>query len=220
MSAVRRCRTCGHRHERPNQPGIPTCSSHRKGTDPKAPCLAHPERGARACSKHGGATKRSKAAALRARNEEDARNAAHRHAVDRRLDPADALLEEIARTAGLVDWLRTRVEDLDPEAIITGRLSTKVTSDPDGGTTQTTTDGPGIHLWWRLYGQERDRLRAIAVDAIRAGIAERQVRLAESQGELVGRLLRQVLDDLDLTREQRSRAHETIRNGLHLIRTA
>lgn len=49
-----------------------------------------------------------------------------------------------------------------------------------------------------LEAQERDRCAGFAVKAIAAGLAERQVRIAEQQGVLIADLIRRVLDDPDL----------------------
>lgn len=56
----------------------------------------------------------------------------------------------------------------------------------------------------QLEAQERDRCAKFAKTALDAGIAERQVRLAERQGELIAAVLRAVLSDpeLGLTEQQ------------------
>lgn len=56
----------------------------------------------------------------------------------------------------------------------------------------------GIRGLVRLEAEERDRCATMAVKAIAAGLAERQVRLAEQQGALVAELIRGTLTDLGL----------------------
>jgi len=49
-----------------------------------------------------------------------------------------------------------------------------------------------------LEAQERDRCAGFAAKAVAAGLAERQVRLAERQGALIATLIRSLLDDPEL----------------------
>jgi hypothetical protein len=58
--------------------------------------------------------------------------------------------------------------------------------------------GEAIRGLVQLEAQERDRCANFAVKGIAAGLAERQVRLAERQGALVADVLRAVLADLGL----------------------
>jgi hypothetical protein len=53
-----------------------------------------------------------------------------------------------------------------------------------------------------VYGQERDRLVRIAKTTLDAGVEERRVQLAESQGALVAGAIRRILVRLNLTAEQ------------------
>jgi hypothetical protein len=54
----------------------------------------------------------------------------------------------------------------------------------------------GIRGLVRLEADERDRCAGMAAKAIAAGLAERQVRLAEQQGQLVAEVIRAMLTDL------------------------
>ena len=54
----------------------------------------------------------------------------------------------------------------------------------------------GIRGLVRLEAEERDRCAVMATKAIAAGLAERQVRLAEQQGQLVAEAIRAMLTDL------------------------
>jgi hypothetical protein len=58
----------------------------------------------------------------------------------------------------------------------------------------------------QLEAQERDRCVRYAKTAHDMGIAEREVRLAESQGQLLASVVRNILGDLQLTEEQQERA--------------
>lgn len=73
-----------------------------------------------------------------------------------------------------------------------------------------------------LESQERDRCARFAKLALDAGIAERQVRLAEAQGVLIANVLRAVFADaeLDLTEAQRSAVVGVARRHLLSLTTS
>lgn len=79
--------------------------------------------------------------------------------------------------------------------------------------------GEAIRALVTLYNQERDRCASFAKTAVAAGLAERQVRLAEKQGALIADVLRAVLGDasLGLSAEQRAAAPAAIRRHLALV---
>lgn len=77
--------------------------------------------------------------------------------------------------------------------------------------------GEAIRGLAQLEAQERDRCATFAAKAIAAGLAERTVRLAERQGEMIASVLMAVFDDLDLTDEQRDGAPDVIRRHLTLL---
>lgn len=66
----------------------------------------------------------------------------------------------------------------------------------------------------QLEADERDRLANFSAKAIAAGLAERQVRLAERQGALISEVLTKGIDLVGLTPEQRRLAPEAIRQAL------
>lgn len=109
-------------------------------------------------------------------------------AVDSIGDPAAA--ELAART------------DLD-RIFLTGGIAALI------GHTYTATQAGGIYATGEairglalIEAQERDRLANFCAKAITAGLAERQVRLAERMGEQIAAVMRMVLSGLGLTPEQ------------------
>jgi len=58
---------------------------------------------------------------------------------------------------------------------------------------------------------KRERCANFATKAVAAGLAERQVRLAERQGEVIAQVVKGILDDLKLSREQQQMAPEVVR---------
>lgn len=143
------------------------------------------------CRLHGGATRSHRRAAGLAA----ARAAVAVYGLPVDADPRDALLAEVHRTAGHVAWLGARVAALTPAQLV-GRHDQ---GDEDPG-------GPGPSPWLVLYQRERRHLREVCRDALAAGVAERQVQLAEATGARLAEVIRAILADLDLTPEQADQA--------------
>jgi hypothetical protein len=68
-----------------------------------------------------------------------------------------------------------------------------------------------------LEAKERDRCAGMAAKAVAAGLAKRQVELAERQGALIAQLLTAVFDELDLTDAQREAAPDVLDRHLRLV---
>lgn len=117
-------------------------------------------------------------------------------------DPAEILLQEIRRTAGHIEWLRTQIEYSDPESFVRSlwlvRRQSGYINPQEIDLTKFSMAGA---LWVDLYLQERRHLAAICRTALAAGIEERRVRLAERQAESLGRAVRGMLYDLGVDPE-------------------
>ncbi|WP_169165117.1 hypothetical protein [Cellulomonas taurus] len=97
------------------------------------------------------------------------------------------------------------------------------------GTTKVVDRGSGEHqgvdetesaspsIWYDLYAKERAHLVVVCREAIKAGVEERRVRLAEQQGELVAGAIRAILADLGLTPEQQAKVSEVVPRHLRLL---
>lgn len=184
MARVRQARQCrGHRSD---------------GT----PCGAWAITGATVCAAHGGRAKQvARKAAVRA-------ELASWGLSDATEDPGEVLLRLVtqsARRAAFYGELLERqyaaadrgerdVSDLPAgvAALIGFRYSSA------GAEGQVFEVEEAIRGLVQLEGQERDRCARFAKLALDAGIAERQVRLAERQGELIAEVLRAVLADPEL----------------------
>lgn len=130
---------------------------------------------------HGGAAPQSLAAAARRQQEAAAAKAVATFGLRRDVSAEDALLEELQWTAGHVAWLRDRVAELEPEALVWGRTSEaskEATEFPGVDTTREA--APSV--WLVIYQRERAHLLAVASAVLKAGVDERRVRLAERQG--------------------------------------
>ncbi len=121
------------------------------------------------CSLHGGNTPTHLAHCRRVALQE----AVETFGLPREIEPTDALLEEVHRTAGIVRWLQLEVQAQDAAelAVKQGELL-------------------------RLYRVERRHHVRVCQVAIAAGIAERQVRVAEQHAAMFAAALRGMFEDL------------------------
>lgn len=158
------------------------------------PCTNWPMKGAKVCHAHGGRAPQVKAAAKRRQEQQTALAAVATYGLPRQIAPDQALLEEVHRTAGHVAWLHQLIGGLD---------QTGLTQRAENGTTS-----PAV--WVDLYQRERAHLVKVAASAIAAGIAERQVKLAEQQGALLAGAVQRILDALELTPQQRAKVPEVV----------
>lgn len=183
---------------------------HRPVVDPPHRCYAH-----------GGLSPRLLAKKEREAVARKAGRILETYGLPRTVDPAAALLEEIARTAGHIDWLTQLIRELDPEALAWGK-----SKEENVGASEFTgvnvTETAAISVWLELYHRERAHFVKVCAAALSAGIAERQVRLAEHQGVLIADVLRAVFADptLGLSEGQRRAAPDVVRRHLAVVRSA
>jgi hypothetical protein len=156
--------------------------------------------GVGSCKLHAGSTPNGR----RSAEKTIAAQAVVTYGLPREIDPRDALLEEVHRTAGAVAYLAERVRALDERELVWG-----VTEKSE----QRATEFPGTNVkreakpnvWRQMLLEERKHLVDVCRVAVAAGIEERRVRLAESMGLQMAQILRGVLDGLGLTSDQRAR---------------
>lgn len=184
------CLRCGKAHER--------CTAHNRAG---GPCRQHPVVGLRVCHLHGGKTPRAVAKVERLKTEAAARAAAARFGIHADTDAHRELARLINISAGLVGFYEWQCMALAPDALVFG--DTEVREDWRGTTLVQRAEAS---VWLRLYAEERRELRALCQAAITAGLAEREVRLAEKHGALVAEVLRRALAELELSPEQQTRA--------------
>lgn len=127
------------------------------------------------CKWHGGRTPGGKVGAKR----QAAAQAVEALSIPVETTPEDALLAEVRHVAGDVAFLRQEVQrrgyDLT-ETVFT-----------EGGSH----DKPST--WLEMYWQAHDRLVRVASAAIKAGVEERRVRLAEQQQQETAEFMRRVV---------------------------
>jgi hypothetical protein len=173
--------------------------------------MRFPKGGVAVCPRHGGHAPQVIAAAERRNREAAAELAVATYGLPREVAPDVALLEEVHRTAGHVAWLAEVVGQLE-QGEVTWGLAEETDAPPgeNGGAGVTTKSKAAVNVWVKLYQDERRHLAAVCRDALAAGIAERQVRLAEQQGALLAGAVNRILDGLGLSAEQWERVPQVV----------
>lgn len=170
---------------------------------PKGWGTSHPGTGG--CKLHAGTAPGSVKAAQR----EVAERAVATLGVPVDIGPADALLQEIQRTAGHVAWLQHVIAGLESGELIWGMAEEVIEPDitnKDGDIITTQVTGkmkaqPSV--WYTIYAQERRHLANVCKMALDAGVNERIVRMYEQVGDTFVTMMENVLARLDLTDDQR-----------------
>lgn len=208
MGDPKTCGTCGQPHDPAK------CGGHAKSTSKQ--CAAWPIKGGKVCVKHGGKAGQVRAAADRRIAETQLESAVKTYGLPFDVSPTDALLDEVKWTAGHVRWLRDRIHELETEALSWGKRS-EVDKQSGENPGTDTTHAATAPVLLDLYQRERKHLLDVCRAAIAAGIEERRVRLAESQGALLADVIRRILADLGLTPDQQARVAEVVPRHLRSV---
>lgn len=209
------CERCGAIHER--------CSGHADIYDNgdyktghkigERPCTRWPMHGQQVCSTHGGRGRNRKAA--QEQWEKERKMASEMSRLERAVQtfglpitttPQQALLDELGRTAGHVKWLGDQIAELSPKDLVWGIGSEEHTA---GRGEMATEESPDVDLtkttmlarptaMVQMYQAERAHLVHVAKVAIQCGIAERQIKLAEEQGQMIAGAFREVVESPEL----------------------
>lgn len=166
------CGTCGQWHER--------CTAHRR--DGK-PCSKHPIQGGTVCTTHGGRAPQVKDAAEKRVMEERARLAVAKFGLPRDITPADALIEEVQRSAGMVDFYTKAILEMDPDAnpdVLYGGISQTKSKSVTVGDEESGVDVDAVEVestWTSapktlvlMWMTERKHYADVAAAAARAGV--------------------------------------------------
>lgn len=212
MTMTTPCARCGQAH--------PGCTGHSK-TNEGAPCR-RPCKPGEVCPTHGGMAPQVKAARARREAEAEAARQVATLGLPVDISPTEALLQEVQWTAGHVQWLRAKVAELDEQitgqhALVWGVTAEGEKHSVEKGLETTTTSSSGPSVWYELYAKERQHLVTVCSAALKAGVEERRVRLAESQGDLVATAIRRILDALGLTPDQQALVATVVPRELRLI---
>lgn len=127
-------------------------------------------------------------------------------AVELDVTPWEAILKSVRLAAGRVAWV-------DEQLARAVREST--TGANDGGEP----DDGHVRAWLAESRKERTLMARFAKAAVDAGVAERQVRNAELEGQIIAAVVGRVIDRLDLSPELRMTAFEEAHVALAALET-
>lgn len=149
------------------------------------------------------------------------------------VNATEALLDTVRWTAGYVAWLREKVAAVESDDELVWGLTRRKTAvdntdihDDDevaprkrafAGTDEGDTHEAKPNVWLVLLETWHDKLVRVCAETIKAGIEERRVRLAESQGALIAEVIRGILEDLHLTPAQQALVSEVVPRRLRLV---
>lgn len=170
--------------ERPTRPdaGTPRCGANLTkgdGTCANGAGAGTGHRGVGYCVYHGGKTRSHQAKARR----EIIQRVVAGMGIPIETTPEQALMSEVYRSAGHVQWMSDVIADWEYNA-------------PRELILQLGETGYEKAAWIRVYQDERAHLARVAKAAIDAGIAERVVQLATTQAGLINQAITQILTDL------------------------
>lgn len=162
---------------------------------------------------HGGKAPQALMAAETRQQLERARQEIVRLGIPLESDPLDVLLNQVYEAAGNVAFLRRKVQELD---CLWYSFKSGATKDGEDWI-EIVEVKP--HVLVQLYNAERDRLTRMAKLCLEAGVAERQVHLAEKQGALIADVIRRLLEDpeLGLNAKQRQKGLAVASRHLRLV---
>ena len=175
-----------------------TATSKQKGKR----CGNYPVPGGTVCHSHGGKAPQVQAKAKARAQQQAVIGLLQNLGTPTEIDPGQALLDLIAAKHGEVLWLRAMVQSIEREKLTWG------TADHESGVGQQgpidkITEKAAVNVWWEMLRKAEDQLASYSSQALRAGIEERRVRIAENQGNLIVGVIRRILDRLQLNNEQR-----------------
>lgn len=143
----------------------------------------HPSHGA--CKFHGGAFPNATKSAEMAQ----AKRAVHVLGLPRDISPQQALLERVHSLAGIVDWLEDLLRGMESN----DNLIWGIVEKTEAGETTVVKEAARPSVWLRLHQEYSKHLVDTCAIAIKCGLAERQVKIAEQEGRLMARVIEAVL---------------------------
>jgi hypothetical protein len=193
----------------------PRCAGKSKRSQKR--CKRSPAVGLDKCAIHCGLSKaeRDRVAAEFVASQQ-AQKAVRTYGLRRDISATEALVEEVCWTSGHVAWLREQVQAIEASALTWG-MTEQVEKHATEFAGTDTTHAAAVNVWLELYYRERKHLVDVCKAAISAGIEERRVRLAESQGAILVQVIRAILGDLDLTAEQQAKVTAVVPRHLRAV---
>lgn len=131
------------------------------------------------------------------------------------VEPQDAILECIRIAAGEVAYASERIRDLEPDDAVAPVKRTLTRETDDGTVQEVRLEAPALHVWIQVRRQAMDRLVAYSLAALKAGVQERLVQIAEQQGMLLAQAIQGILRELGV--QDRPEAAQIVRKHLQLV---
>jgi hypothetical protein len=132
------------------------------------------------------------------------------------IEPQGAILECIRIAAGEVAYASERIAALDAEDAVGAVRRQSEHEDAEGKlSSDIRFDAPAVHIWITVRRQAMDRLVSYSFAALRSGIEERRVRVAEQQGMLLAQAIQGILRELGVS--DRPEVAGVVRKHLTLV---
>lgn len=177
------------------------CTAHKSGK-PDQPCTKHPIEQTHLCRNHGGANPKLQRKAAREKAEQKAREAVVTLGEPIDTDPVEGMRQLIAAAQGHVVWYRAQLAQFKPDALVWSESEVRE-ADTTG---MTVVQRSQMNAWLKLYNEERDRLAGYLQIAMRHGLAERQIRAIEQEGDQIGEAMveyaRRLAERVELSPDQ------------------
>lgn len=130
------------------------------------------------------------------------------------IEPHEAILECIRITAGEVAYASARIAELEASEAV-GPVETWMERSGEHAIEETRQGPPALHIWIQVRQQAMDRLVQYSFAALKAGIEERRVRVAEQQGMLLAQAVQGILRELGVI--DRPEVGAVVRKHLTLV---
>jgi len=123
------------------------------------------------------------------------------------IDPLEAILQSIRIAAGEVQYCTWMIEKLGAGDVVVHPVSVlrrplnegKDGEDPNIDVEERRSGPLDLNIWIKARQQATDRLVKYAKTAVDSGIAERLVRIEESQAAIIAKAVRGILEDLGMS---------------------
>jgi hypothetical protein len=191
------------------------CTAKSKQTG--KPCGFPPVPGATVCRYHGGLAPQVQAKAQERIEAAEAAEAARSFGLPVEVDPQQAIIQELHRTAGVVAWLGQIVGDLDRDRIAQGVSKIETRTGFQAG--RAVTVEAQVNVWVRLWQDERKHLAQVAAAAHKTGIDVAQTKIAETTAQMLVACLTRVFDRLALSDQQQQIAAQAVPEVLRSLGT-
>lgn len=134
------------------------------------------------------------------------------------IDPMEGLLVVIKISAGEIAYCTDRIAELTPkQAVVKHKKVVSRAGDLDSYEEVEKSTEASLNVWIVTRQNAMERFARFCKMAIDAGIAERQVAVAEGIGQQMGHLIGAVLGELGLNDEQKKLAPTVVQKHLLLL---